>query len=323
MTIEDLRHANPVIACIWEATARKVGNVHPGTGFSGTEYVHFLISAAVFREAQTLAVLDRKIGNLINLAVEATRTATGQNTNLGIILLLAPLIKASDEALSRQSTINVLNFFREYNLGPIGLDEPTGPTEFRQSVQTELNSLDISDAELAFKAVRLANPGGLGAAPEQDVRDEPTVTLLEAMKLAADRDLIARQYANGFADVFDFGVPAFLEGLERFNCVEAAIIHSQLRWLAEYPDSLIARKNGPAAAEDIRRRAAEVLRFGGLATPEGRATGVALDKHLRSDGNKLNPGTTADLIAACLFVALRENKVSPSAPFRWNVPDWL
>ena len=65
------------------------------------------------------------------------------------------------------------------------------------------------------------------------------------------------------------------------------------------------------------------LRLGGLATPEGRAAGVALDRHLRSDGNKLNPGTTADLIAACLFVALRENKVVPSAPFRWDVPDWL
>jgi triphosphoribosyl-dephospho-CoA synthase len=172
-------------------------------------------------------------------------------------------------------------------------------------------------------AIRLANPGGLGNAAEQDVRNEPTVTLLEAMKLAADRDMIARQYTNGFADVFDFGVPAFLAGFERFGCVEAAIIDSQLRWLAEYPDSLIARKNGLAVSQEVQKRAVEVLKLGGIATPEGRAAGVALDKHLRSDGNKLNPGTTADLITACLFVALRENKVVPSAPFRWNVPDWL
>ena len=80
---------------------------------------------------------------------------------------------------------------------------------------------------------------------------------------------------------------------------------------------------GTAVAEAVQRRAAEVLRLGGIATPEGRAAGVALDKHLRSDGNKLNPGTTADLITACLFVALRENKVTPSAPFRWQVSDWL
>src|SRR5205085_6039241 len=117
--------------------------------------------------------------------------------------------------------------------------------------------------------------------------------------------------------------PAFLAAFERFGGVEAAIIHSQLRWLAAYPDSLIARKNGPAVAADVQKRAAEVLALGGIATPEGRRAGVELDRHLRSDGNKLNPGTTADLITACLFVALRENKVTPSAPFRWYVPDWL
>ena len=152
---------------------------------------------------------------------------------------------------------------------------------------------------------------------------EPTVTFLDAMKLAADRDLIARQYANGFADVLDFGVPAFLDAWQRFACIEAAIIDLQLRWLAEHPDSLIVRKRGLAVAEDVRMRAWEVLKLGGIATSEGRRAGVALDRHLRSDGNTLNPGTTADLIAACLFVALRENKVKPSDPFCWNVHDWL
>src|SRR5205085_6387368 len=118
-----------------------------------------------------------------------------------------------------------------------------------------------------------AKPGGLGDAPEQDVREEPTVTLLEAMRLAAARDMVARQYANGFADVFDFGVPAFLDAFGRFGCVEAAIIDSQLRWLATYPDSLIVRKNGPAVGEDVRARADEVLRLGGITTPEGRRAG--------------------------------------------------
>jgi triphosphoribosyl-dephospho-CoA synthase len=114
-----------------------------------------------------------------------------------------------------------------------------------------------------------------------------------------------------------------VEAFARFGCIEAAVIDAQLQWLARYPDSLIARKTGPTVAEDVRRRAAAVLKLGGIATPKGRAAGVALDKHLRSDGNKLNPGTTADLITACLFVSLRENKVVPSAPFRWDVPDWL
>jgi triphosphoribosyl-dephospho-CoA synthase len=313
------------IACVWEATARKLGNVHPTAHFRDTEYFHFLHSAlilgSVFRSYDRYAALyghgfplrgpvlgGGVIGHRILDAVQHLRQTIGVNTNLGIVLLLAPLVHAAYEQL----------------LAPLMHEDYKDlATSYRKVVALVLDHLSPHDTAYAYEAIRLANPGGLGDAPEQDVRAKPTVTLLEAMKLAADRDLIARQYANGFADVFDFGVPAFLESLERFNCVEATIIHSQLRWLAEYPDSLIVRKNGPAVAEDVRRRAAEVLRLGGLTTPEGRAAGVALDRHLRSDGNKLNPGTTADLITACLFVALRENKVAPAAPFRWNVPDWL
>jgi triphosphoribosyl-dephospho-CoA synthase len=282
-------------ACVWEVMARKVGNVHPNARFADKECVSFLVSAGAIAGLFTYRKDYQAVGDTIFKAVARTRALVGVNTNLGILLLVVPLAQ------------------------PGG---PRGPKEMLEDVLPNCCG-SVEDAKEVYRAIRLASPGGLGGAPEQDVRSEPTVTLLEAMKLAADRDLIARQYANGFADVFDFGVPAFLEGMERFGCVEAAIVHSQLRWLAEYPDSLIARKNGPAVAEDVRRRAAEVLRLGGIATPEGRAAGVALDKHLRSDGNKLNPGTTADLIAACLFVALRENKVRPSAPFRWDVPDWL
>lgn len=283
------------LACVWEATARKIGNVHPSASFEDVEYTQFVASALAIRWDYRWMKERIRIGGMVYEAVRDTRNAIGTNTNLGIILLLAPLATVS----------------------------PAGEFTLRNLAREKLERTNVEDARLVYEAIRVANPGGLGDSPEQDVREEPTVTLLEAMKLAADRDMVARQYANGFAEVFDFGVPAFLSGFERFGCVEAAIIDSQLRWLAEYPDSLIARKNGAAVAADVQRRAAEVLNLGGIATPEGRRAGVELDRHLRSDGNKLNPGTTADLITACLFVALRENKVAPSAPFRWNVPDWL
>lgn len=278
---------------MWEVCARKLGNVHPGANFRGTSITDFLLSAI----AVNMAFADhcgRGVGLAVWRAVEGTIEYVGQNTNLGICLLVAPMV-----AVERSTRLT------------------------RVTVEPVLNRLTRDDAVCVYNAIRLASPGGIGDAPEQDVKLEPTVTLLEAMKLAADRDMVARQYANGFADVFDFGVPAFLVGFERFGSVEAAIIDSQLRWLAEYPDSLIARKNGAEVADDVRRRAAEVLRLGGLATPEGRRAGVQLDRHLRRNGNRLNPGTTADLITACLFVALRENKVQPSALFRWDVPDWL
>lgn len=281
------------VACIWEVNARKMGNVFPGASFADTSAVDFLLSAAAIRELFRFPG-SWGTGLLIKRAVEETKALVGNNTNLGIVLLLAPLANSC-----------------------------APPLPFREALTSELARLSVADTREVYEAIRLASPGGLGDAPEQDVRDEPTVTLLEAMKLAADRDMVARQYANGFSDVFDFGVPAFTAALAKFGCVEAAIIDSQLQWLATYPDSLIARKNGPAVAEDVRRRAEGVLALGGLETPDGRAAGVALDKQLRSDGNKLNPGTTADLITACLFVALRENMVTPSAPFRWNAPDWL
>src|SRR5439155_13005186 len=125
---------------------------------------------------------DTRVGRAILTAVVGTKAAVGQNTNLGIVLLLVPLMRAGDAP------------------------------DFRRAVGGVLAELDVADARDAFEAICLASPGGLGDSPEQDVREEPTVTLLEAMKMAADRDLIARQYANGYADVFDFGVPAFLAG---------------------------------------------------------------------------------------------------------------
>jgi triphosphoribosyl-dephospho-CoA synthase len=280
------------VACIWEVMSRKVGNVHPSTSFTSTTVTDFLLSAVALN-TPFQDRCGRGVGLAVWSAVEATRELVSQNTNLGIALLMAPLIAAS------------------------------GPHGFRQKVDRVLSELTVEDAVHVFRAIRLANPGGLGNAPEQDVHSEPTVTLLEAMKLAADRDLIARQYANGYADVFDLGVPAFLAGFEKHGCVEAAVIECQLKWMAAFPDSLIARKLGLLAAEDVQRRVQHVLSLGGLDTPEGCRAGVELDAYLRSNGNQLNPGTTADLVAACLFVALRENKVKPSTPFRWNVPDWL
>ncbi|HEY2786433.1 MAG TPA: triphosphoribosyl-dephospho-CoA synthase [Fimbriiglobus sp.] len=294
------------VASVWEATARKVGNVHRKADFADTTYLDFVLSALAVSdawgkdEADPTAVFGSSVGN----AVDATRALVDRNTNLGIILAVRPLAAVRPVAEKRNP-----NFGGRYDL--------------RAGVRTVLDRLTVTDARRVFDAIFSARPGGLGDAPEQDVKYEPTVPLLDAMKLAADRDMIARQYANGYADVFDFGVPAFLAAFKKFGRVEPAIVECHLAWMAEFPDSLIARKNGLPAAEDVQRRVKHVLSLGGLDTPEGRAAGVALDRHLRSDSNKLNPGTSADLVAACLYVALREGKITPNAPFAWDAEDWL
>ena len=273
-------------ACVWEALARKVGNVHPGAGFADLSYLDFVRSAGGLMKALTEGV---GVGETVLRAVRLRREVTPSNTNLGIILLLVPLAKSAD----------------------------------RPGLQALLASLTIGDAKHAFEAIRMASAGGLGEVPEQSVNDEPTVTLLDAMRLAADRDKIAEQYATGFADVFDFGVPHLLSAFERFGSIEAAIVDCQLRWLAEFPDSLIQRKCGDRVARNVQRRAKVILAHGALTTDAGRAAGRRFDEYLRSDGNRLNPGTTADLVTACLFVALRDDKLNLNDRYLWPATDWL
>ena len=273
-------------ACVWEVLARKVGNVRPGCGFHDLNYLDFIHSAGAL--VQALTEVDG-IGETILRAVQLRREVTPSNTNLGIILLVVPLAKS----------------------------------ETREQLEVLLASLTVCDAKHAFEAIRLASAGGLGDVAEQSVAEEPTVTLLEAMRLAADRDMIAKQYSTGFADVCDFGVPKLLEGFGKYESVEAAIIHCQLHWLAEFPDSLIARKNGVPTALEVQTRARGILTDNGLSSPSDRAGGLRFDAYLRNDGNRLNPGTTADLVTACLYIALRDGKLKATDPFPWLVTDWL
>jgi triphosphoribosyl-dephospho-CoA synthase len=288
MNLEDCNRQ----ACLWEVEARKLGNVHPGASFANTTADDFRRSAEAIAQVLALAC-KQPLGRVIREAVEATQLAVGQNTNLGIILLLAPLAAV-----------------------------PAGQS-LRDGVEQVLAATTLADAEELFTAIRLAQPGGLNAAQEQDVRDTPTVTLREAMSLAQDRDMIARQYHNGFQEVFDFGVPALIEGVKFHGNLEAGIVECHCRWLAEFPDSLIARKRGIDVASTVRDRAKALQALGGLRTTEGRSAGREFDAYLRSQGNRLNPGTSADLVAACLFAALRENELSTTTPFPWPVTDWL
>ena len=196
---------------------------------------------------------------------------------------------------------------------------PAG-TGLRAGVREVLSNTTVEDAARVYEAIRLAAPGGLGRAKEQDVAGVPTLPLRDVMALAADRDLIARQYATDFADVFDLGVPALLDGFRQLGRVELAIQHCQLAWLAHHPDSLVLRKRGPAVAAEAGRRARGVLGRGGLASTEGRAAYDEFDRWLRADGHARNPGTTADLVAACLFVALRERTMTEESPVLTDRP---
>jgi triphosphoribosyl-dephospho-CoA synthase len=168
----------------------------------------------------------------------------------------------------------------------------------------------VLDAALVYRAIRLAQPGGLGEVPEQDIASEPTMTLRAAMALAADRDLIARQYANGFREVLDEALPDFRQSVQSGQSLETAVIAAYLNLLARHPDSLIARKFGTDCAVEVSRRAAELLGAGWPEREEAGRLFAEFDDWLRQPAQRMNPGTTADLITAALYTALREGTIN-------------
>lgn len=265
-------------ACVLEVSAPKAGNVHRGASFHDATWRDFITSAEAIAPVLAEAP-SRGVGRTILDAVTATQRRTGTNTNLGIILLLAPMCAAPR-------------------------DEPLA-----QGIERVLAALTVEDATLAFEAIRAAKPGGLGDARQGDVRSAPTVTLLEAMRLAADRDGIARQYASGFADVLG-PIACDLAG-DDLPLLLLRIVRAHLRQMARRADTLIARKCGPALAQESADRARAVLDAGWPDAPGASEAFAAFDAWLRADGNRRNPGTSADLIAAGLFALLREGRLGP------------
>jgi triphosphoribosyl-dephospho-CoA synthase len=259
------------LACLLEVSAAKPGNITPAHDFSDTTYADMVRSALalgpVFARPRALR---RTVGELIADGVQATARVAGANTNLGIVLLFAPLARA---AVTRQA------------------DEP-----FRSAVERILAGLDVGDAAAAFAAIASAQPGGLGEAPEHDVRAPARVSLREAMAAAADRDSIASEYATGYAIVFESGLPLLNDALGHGHTTLDAIVSLHVGLLSSNPDTLIARKAGADAALAVSANAREVC--------DGIRSLADFDDSLRADGNRLNPGTTADLVAATLLAAL-------------------
>lgn len=259
-----------VAACRAELEAPKPGNVHVYADGHGMTVADFLASAAA--AGPQLATAGRGVGERILAAAAATHAACGQNTNLGILLLCAPLAAAAQRG------------------GPL-----------REQLAATLAGLDRHDATLAFRAIRLASPGGLGRSERHDVAEEPTVTLLEAMREAAGRDRIARQYGTDFADVFEIGVTR-LEACRGVGWAEPwPMVACFLGFLAAFPDSHVLRKHGTAGAEEAQAEGAKLNRLLQMADhPESVLPALlAADRAFKL--RRINPGTSADLTVASHF----------------------
>jgi triphosphoribosyl-dephospho-CoA synthase len=265
------------LACLLEVSAPKPGNVSPGKHFHDTRYEDFLASAVAIGPALAAAG-ERPLGATIRSAMQATARWTRSNTNLGIVLLLAPLARAALRSGG----------------------------ELRERLAAVLAETTLADAAEVYQAIRDARPGGLGEAAAEDVASPPTVTLWEAMALAADRDAVAREYITAFALTFGTGAPAIHSARRDGLSWSDATMEGFLALLAATPDTHVARKLGSEVAERVSGRARAVLAAGGVRSVEGRRALAALDLELRDERNRRNPGTTADLTCAALFVVIIE-----------------
>lgn len=260
-------------ACLDEIAVLKPGNVHVFADGHGMVVDDFIKSADA--SSQVIAQENISVGQRILHAVNATWDKVGCNTNLGIILLAAPIVHT---ALQRQST------------------------PFRTQLSDTLKALTIDDAVYAYQAIQRANPAGLGEVKEHDVANAPNITLLEAMRAAQTHDLIAQQYVNGYQEIIEFGLPIYQQALVKWQRSGWATTLVYLAYLSTLKDSHIARKYGDDVASRIQLQAKE--HFDALASMQNpklyfKAL-LEFDRALKDQ--KINPGTTADLTVATLLI---------------------
>ena len=269
-------------ACALDVAVRKPGNVSAAWPGHGMAAAQFLASAQA--AVEPLFVPGERVGPRIERAMAATWAAAGCNTNLGILLLCAPIAAAIELPGALQ-----------------------GAARLRAAVQATLSGLDLDDTRHAYRAIALANPGGLGRTQAEDVHDEPHLPLRAAMALAAPRDSIARQYANGFDDVFDVASPLERLGFSLIDfdpdtpvdhAIAASVQQLFLRFLSRWPDSHIVRKHGRDVAHTVMSAAQA---WQGHLRPEADPAFAAWDEALKAQS--INPGTSADLSVAALLLA--------------------
>lgn len=274
-------------ACVTELAALKPGNVGLHGAGHGMHVADFLTSAACI--APLLALPGWSVGERIYRCIAATRAAVGCNTNLGIVLLCAPLAQA------------VLHPPDPGVLLPAG-----------EGVKRVLAELDQTDTDWVFRAIRLANPGGLGDSAQHDVHAAATAALVEVMRTAAARDRIAYQYAHDFADIFGLGLDTWTCARPHWPDAAWTAVEVYLAFLAAFPDTHIVRKFGMESAQEIQQIGKRLLQYVKESRQPEQVRALLLDYDCRLKQDGINPGTSADLTVATLFANQLQNNGLPA-----------
>lgn len=295
------------LAILFEVSADKPGNVNLVVGFEGTRYEHFLASAVAAASSfewaaeQGIAVSSGKIGIssvglgriIKDCVADINAWQHGGNTLLGSIILLSPIAVAAGMTSTKEELVFEI-------------------PKLRENLKRVVESTTPEDAVNVYDAIKIADPSGLGKAPELDVNDpssvdriiKENVSLYQVFKIASEYDRVCSEWVNNYPITFDFAYPWLMKQIRANKDLNVAITHTFLKVLAEYPDTFIARKVGVEKTREVSLMADEVLKLGGLETSQGKERLREFDLTLRKSSNLLNPGTTADIIAVALALSV-------------------
>lgn len=272
----------------------KPGNVHRNRDFDDMVFEDFLISGVVIGEAMEKAAISAltakqkddfsklSIGKYILEAVKETDKWIANNTNLGIMMMCIPI--ACSAAISN-------NF-----------------NELQDNIGLLMDNTTVEDAVNLYDAISLADAGGMGDQEDFDVMSEKAKdelrannqTMLDVLEISAGWDRLANELSSKMPVCFDIGYPVFSEIKSAEGSINKATVLTFLNILSEIPDTLISRKYSDETAQKVSNEVKKLLK--------SKNNDLFFIEKLKEFDeylfvNKYNPGTTADLTAASIFIA--------------------
>jgi triphosphoribosyl-dephospho-CoA synthase len=322
--LEHIRFSAELAATLEVSGWPKPGNVHRTRDYSDTRYEHFLVGSVSLGPSVELAALKGfmvaknrldiskiGIGKIIKKAIfDIKKSHKGGNTHLGICLLFIPLATAA-----AKTYIEIGNF--SLNI-------------LQNNIRKVIRSTTPRDAISVYEAISLvSSPHELGeikTLQAPDIYDKEAymkilknkISLYDVMKESSSYDTIAKELVSGMKISFNIGYKELIETFNLTKDINVAIVHTFLRILSKVPDTFIARKIGLKKVSNIKEAvkigieetkwisetAEQILNLGGLTTEKSAKLLWDFDHKLQNLGEDYNPGTTADLTANSLFIAL-------------------
>ncbi len=289
------------LAMVMEVSAYpKPGNVDRNHDYEDTRFEHFLASAVSIHPVMENAAKSKTgVGSLIHSAVrESAKWQNGGNTHFGAFILLVPLAMAAGDILHKKHefTIEELVSCAHDIVKKTNVQDAI---EFYRSFETakvRVNPVDEFD---------LQDSSSLGSL------DEENTTLYDLMEISRSYDLIADEWVSGFERCANCGetIINFMGSTNKFGepklDVNDVVVYAFLKILSENRDTFIQTKFDETTADYVSGRARDILlefkpqRSGFDAV---RLAVEEFDDELLSKG--INPGSTADIVIAGLFIAL-------------------